>query len=84
MQTVAHRTHKKHVLSPRKLAKRVLAHKINLRAKGTALLKPVKKMNKQVVKYVTKKPYQTLGIATLLSSALIAGIAFAKFKHFIK
>lgn len=75
MQVSAHKSHKTRVF-PKKLARKYFAA-------GT---KAVKKSNNQFVKYVTKKPYHTLGYASL-AAGLCAGLASAAYftiKSFIK
>lgn len=46
--------------------------------KARPIMRPLKKMNKNIAKYVHKKPYQSLGIATLLVGA-VAGFIYARF-----
>lgn len=44
--------------------------------------KPIKKIEKKLVLYVTKKPYQSISLVTLLSSLVMGmGFAYYKFKH---
>jgi hypothetical protein len=50
-------------------------HKILL--KPSISLRPLKKMNHKIVHYVIKKPYRSLGIATLCAGAII-GFLYAK------
>lgn len=53
-------------------------HATHLGLNGT--MKPLKKMNKQLVLYVHKKPYQSVTIATVLSG-LVLGWAYMKMKN---
>lgn len=71
MQTAIHKSHKNHATSH---AKKIKLH---------SSLNPLKKINKKIVVYVTKKPYQTAGIATLICGVIV-GVAVARLKHFIK
>ena len=41
-------------------------------------MRPLKKMNKEIVHYVHKKPYKSLGIATLCIGVIV-GIIYARF-----
>lgn len=41
-------------------------------------MRPLKKMNKEIVHYVHKKPYKSLGIATLCVGAVV-GFIYARF-----
>lgn len=73
MHAAAHKIHhRKSTLSPR--------HNSHANSK---ILAPVKKLNKKVTRYVTKKPYQTAGIVVLLSGVVL-GMVYAKLKYLIK
>lgn len=77
MQVSAHKSHKTRTAYPRKL--RFNSH----RGASYINLKPLKKANKTIVRYVVAKPYKTIGVATLLTGVLI-GVAYLSLKHFIK
>jgi ElaB/YqjD/DUF883 family membrane-anchored ribosome-binding protein len=52
------------------------AHKRNGK-QATKLLRPIKKANKKLLSYVSHKPTQSIGIATLLTG-LCVGLVYAK------
>lgn len=41
------------------------------------MMKPIKRMNQKMMRYVAKKPAKSIGIATLIS-AIVIGAIFAK------
>lgn len=50
-------------------------------AKGQSSLLPLKRMNKNLTQYVIKKPYKSLGIATLVTG-IVVGFLYARIKYF--
>lgn len=67
MTTVAHR-HKHNSHGMHKKA----SHLFNGRT--THLLRPLKKINRNIASYVYKKPYKSIGIATLVVGAVLGFI----------
>ena len=81
MRTATHKLNgkHKHLLHPKKSA---LIRKATSRIKAISLstnIKPIKRLNKKVMTYVTHNPYQTMGVAALVSGVVI-GLIYTKFK----
>lgn len=80
MNSVAHKTHAKHHAHLSKIANanRTMLNSLNKMKLSSSLLP--KKINKKLTFYVTKRPYQSAGIATLFAGVVI-GLLWAR-KYF--